>query len=67
LLLVATIVPLIELILNLTLKLSLPSVVASALVVIVKEPLLLEMETDPLRAVVKSLELIVPETPSIVQ
>ena len=64
LLLVATIVPLTDPVRSLTRKLSVPSVVASFLAVIVKVPLLLVTATEPVSAVVKSLLLTVPLTPS---
>ena len=67
LLLVATIVPDVDPVLSLTRNTSVPSVKLSALVVIVNDPLLLEIDTEPLIGVVKSSEFTVPVTPSIVQ
>ena len=64
LLLVATIVPLVDPVLNLALKLSLPSVVVSFAAVIVNVPLLPEILTLPVNPALKSVALIVPLTAS---
>ena len=66
-LLVATIVPDVEPVLKRTRNCSAPSVTLSLFAVIINDPLLLLTVTLPLRAVVKSLAVIVPVTLSIVQ